>query len=137
MDLQNIPLVQAMKQKMGYLSARQSVLAQNIANADTPGYKPKDLQPLDFHAMLKMSAAKGVHLTATDPKHFGGNGMGAGGALKAVNDKDSYETTPTGNAVVSQEEMMKAALTQSDYNVVTGLYRKTLEMFRNALGRAA
>ena len=53
MTTQNLGLFQALNAKMNYLDQRQKVLAQNIANANTPGYKPKDLNKVDFGAVLK------------------------------------------------------------------------------------
>ena len=48
MDLNGIPLFAALKNKLGYLSEREKVIAQNVANASTPGFTPNDLKP--FHA---------------------------------------------------------------------------------------
>lgn len=58
MDLNKLTLFRLMKGQMGWLNRRQEVLAQNVANSDTPGYKPRDLAPLDFEQMLRGSATK-------------------------------------------------------------------------------
>ena len=58
MDLNKLTLFRLMKGQMGWLSRRQEVLAQNVANADTPGYKPRDLAPLDFEQMLRGATTK-------------------------------------------------------------------------------
>ena len=52
MDLNKLDVFRLTNSKMGWLSERQTVLAQNIANADTPGYKAKDLKAPDFSSML-------------------------------------------------------------------------------------
>ena len=52
MDLNKLDIFRLTNSKMGWLSERQTVLAQNIANADTPGYKAKDLKVPDFSSML-------------------------------------------------------------------------------------
>ena len=48
MDLQNLSLYQMSEEKMRWLAQRQSVLSQNIANANTPNYMPSDVEPLKF-----------------------------------------------------------------------------------------
>jgi flagellar basal-body rod protein FlgB len=53
MDFSKIPLFQGLVQKMGWLAQRQQVLARNIANANTPGFKPKDIEKPDFSALLE------------------------------------------------------------------------------------
>jgi len=58
MDLNEIPLFRALGQRMSWLTRRQEVLAQNIANADTPGYVPRDLDPLDFDALVRGSSKR-------------------------------------------------------------------------------
>ena len=52
MDLSKIPLFTMLTERMAWLNKRQAVLAQNIANADTPGYKPKDPAPVDFEVIV-------------------------------------------------------------------------------------
>ena len=48
MNLSDIPLFRMMSQRMEWLSQRQQLLAHNVANANTPGYKSQDLKPLTF-----------------------------------------------------------------------------------------
>ena len=43
MNVDSIPLFGLLKGKLGYLNQRQRLIAQNVANADTPGYAPTDL----------------------------------------------------------------------------------------------
>ncbi len=44
MSIGNLPLVDALKARMSWHNARQRVLAENVANADTPGFRPMDLK---------------------------------------------------------------------------------------------
>jgi flagellar basal-body rod protein FlgB len=60
------------KERLAWLGQRQQVLARNIANADTPGYVPHDLEPLRFQDMLHRSAVP-VRVATTDPGHLGGS----------------------------------------------------------------
>src|SRR3546814_14076552 len=53
--------------RMDWLGQRQKVLAQNIANADTPDYVPRDLKPQEFRRMVELPAAATLQPTATPP----------------------------------------------------------------------
>jgi flagellar basal-body rod protein FlgB len=139
MDLNRIPLFSLLAQKMNWLGERQKALAQNIANADTPGYAPVDLKAFDFRtaaraAGLGQGAANAREgAAATDPRHL----TAAGGAsLQQVKSKPT-ETTMSGNAVSLDSELMKASDTAMDYQLVASLYRKQLAMLRAVLARSA
>lgn len=137
MDFNSIPLFSTMKVKLNYMSARQAVLAQNIANADTPDYKAKDISAPDFKQMMGQSgigSAQNLPLSATSKKHISG-GSGSGTDFQAEKRKSTYELNPTGNNVVIEEEMMKVAENQAEYQKVLNLYRKTIDLFKTAIGR--
>jgi flagellar basal-body rod protein FlgB len=133
---QDISLFKALGAKMQYLDANQTVIAQNIANADTPGYQTRQLSELDFGSLLDKVKERGrmnVSLDATDAKH-----LGAGLNVDDVRNKDqkiTYEVAPAGNAVVLEEEMVKSSQNTMDYNMVTNLYTKHVAMMKVALGR--
>jgi len=121
-----------LSRKTAWLAARQSVLAQNIANADTPGYRPSDLTPFDrSFAAARPPAA--LTLARTTPAHL---------ARTAVPRSDeprgrrtaSWEVAPSGNAVVLEEQMEKLARTQLDHQLATSLYARHVAMLRTALG---
>ena len=44
--LGELPLMTAIKSRLQYHQSRQKLLAENVANADSPGYKPRDLKPI-------------------------------------------------------------------------------------------
>src|ERR1700733_12099117 len=100
MDFSNIGLFNIMKAKMDYISARQGVLAQNIANADTPGYKAMDVAEPDFKKLV----AHGLQMTTTSPKHMTG-GKGGSSGFKIEKRPGTDELNPDGNNVVIEEEM--------------------------------
>ena len=64
MDLSQVPLFAALSKRMAWLTERQSVLAQNVANGDTPGYVAQDLPAPDFSKYLA-NAPSSVALVAT------------------------------------------------------------------------
>ena len=134
MTAQNIPLFKAIGAKMQYLNQRQGVIAQNIANADTPNYRPQDLTEIDFGRLVEhVSGTKKVRMESTNPLH-----MPAQNELPepdSEKQKITYEVAPAENAVILEEQMLKSGQTVMDYNLMTNLYRKNINMIRTALGR--
>ncbi|MGQ0662785.1 MAG: flagellar basal body rod protein FlgB [Pseudomonadota bacterium] len=132
MDLNSLPLFQMISGRMGWLSERQKLLAQNVANADTPGYKPRDLKPLNFRTLLADAAAR--RKPAGSEAGQRGPGTGIEGALARARQKPA-ESAPSGNAVSIEAEVMKVAETAMDHQLTTNIYRRQLGMIRTALGR--
>ncbi len=138
MTTQGIGLFQALGAKMDYLNQRQGVIAQNVANADTPGYKPKDLTPVDFSSMLGSSAGSGVSMSSvsidmTDGQHLGLAGGGVNARARAQ--KDTYEVSPSGNAVIIEEQLINSSKNMMDYSLMLNIYQKHVGMLRTALGQ--
>ncbi len=127
-------LFQAMGAKMNYLSNRQGVIAQNIANADTPEYRPRDLTEVDFGAVLtEITNSKKIRLEKSQAGH-----MRPGGDIDDARNRKSrftYEVAPADNAVIIEEQMVKASETSMDYNLMTNLMRKNVGMIQIAIGK--
>jgi flagellar basal-body rod protein FlgB len=133
MDLTKINLFQMMTKRMAYLTERQTVLAQNVANADTPGYRPVDLKPQDFRAELAKASGR-LQPVTTAPQHLAGLPTGpTHGRVEAA--KQPSDRALSGNAVNLEQELMKVSQTAGDYNMVTSLMRKQLGLLKTALGR--
>jgi flagellar basal-body rod protein FlgB len=118
------------KERLAWLGQRQQVLARNIANADTPGYVPHDLEPLRFQDMLHRSAVP-VRVATTDPGHLGGSARPATEFVEREQ-RDMAEATPAGNAVDLEEQMAKVTETAVSHKLTTQLYRKYLGLVRMA-----
>jgi len=132
MDLADIPLFAMIRGKLGYLSERQKVIAENVANANTPGYKPRDLKPFSFQAQMQAQASGPSALAVTQPGHMAPPALAhAATAAKPVVSKDS-ETTLDGNSVVLEEEMLKMGQARADYDAAIGFYQKSLDLIRLA-----
>lgn len=131
MDLTKLPLLETMRARMTFLSARQTVLSENVANASTPGFHARDVEEPDFAAMAA-GEMNGTAMTVTDPRHISASSGGIDG-FKTREMPDS-EATPNGNSVVLEDQMMKISSVQMDYSTVTQLYRKALSMIRLAAG---
>ncbi len=137
-------LFSLLSEKMEYLTQRQGVIAQNIAQANTPNYKPKDIISFDevlqkthmSNGSSSVSANGGFQLATTNPKHVMGN-IGGSGLYKTSKQSDVYEVKPSGNAVVLEQQMSQMSDTTAQYQMMTSLYKKTLGLIRTALGRGS
>jgi flagellar basal-body rod protein FlgB len=121
-----------MNEKMAWHAQRQRVLSQNLANADTPDYRARDLAPLSFDDTMRRQSRQ-VQLAVTDPQHV--TLPQSSGRFDVDEAETVYETSLDGNAVVLEEQMMKMGENAGDYNLATSIYRKYLAMHRAALGR--
>jgi flagellar basal-body rod protein FlgB len=132
MAITDIPILGMLRSRMEWSQARQRVLAENVANADTPGFKPKDLAPLKFPdpGDGAPATAANIALATTEPGHIVGIG-GSGSGFAQTN--DSYQVHPSGNAVNIEEEMMKVASNQMDYEAATAVYTRSLNLLKLAL----
>ena len=135
MPISDIPIFSMLRTRMQWHQERQRVLSENVANADTPGFRANDLTPLKFDRKLPPSSP-GVALVRTDAAHQVGStsGMGGGSAFESARNKGG-EIRPTGNAVSLEEEMIKVAANQMDYQAATALYSRSLGLIKTALGR--
>jgi flagellar basal-body rod protein FlgB len=120
---------------MKWHQARQSLLAENVANAETPGYQGRDLKAFGFaEHMRNLSTAK-IETAATQPMHISVQGTDADGfGARRMN---SFEITPEGNGVTLEDEMMKVASNQLDYQTITAVYTRSLRILKSALGKTA
>lgn len=131
MDMSNLSLFRMARQKMGWSGQRQVVLSQNIANADTPNYRARDLEGLDFNARVKSSSQ--VNMKKTAGTHLQGTRVKPTYRIEDESRRDLYEISPDGNQVVLEEQMMKVADNQAQFQLASNIYRKNIQMFRMAV----
>lgn len=131
MDLSQVPLFSALTKRMSWLTERQTVLAENVANADTPGYEAKDLRPPDFKTLLSGTASAAV-LATTQPGH-----MQVKRDLVDFESSDVPQAAENGRKPSMEDEMMKVSETANDYALVTTIYRANLNMVKTVLGRGS
>lgn len=133
-DLGKVGLFRLMTEKMAWHGQRQAVLAQNVANADTPEYQPRDLKAFTFKTDTDFPIP--LPMAATASGHQAGTLAPAGaGPFRDGKSRTVYETAPDGNAVVLEEQALKVGQNAGDFQAVTNLYRKQLGMIRLAIGR--
>jgi flagellar basal-body rod protein FlgB len=112
-----------------HASQRQGVIAENVAHADTPGYRARDLA--DFADSLGPGAPFVARTTRSghmgfgaDPRGFGAREVAAFGAAQ-----------PNGNTVSLEDQMMRAADARQAHDLALGVYGKSLDILRAGLGR--
>jgi flagellar basal-body rod protein FlgB len=121
-------LMQALKTRMHWHQSRQKVLAENVANADSPGFRPSDLRA----PAIGKGNVQSVSLAQTSAGHMGLSGQRGGfDPTKA----QRFEVTPNGNAVNLEDEMLKVAQNQGDFQLAASLYSKGLGLMKIAIGK--
>lgn len=130
MGISDIPILGMLRHRMQWHQERQRVLAENVSNSDTPGFRPRDLREPDLRGVTP--TAGGVTLVRSDPMHFGmAGGTGAFQADRTAN----ADVRPAGNAVNLEDEMMKVAQNQMDHQAAAALYSRSLGLIKVALGK--
>ncbi|WP_306016744.1 flagellar basal body protein [Oceanicaulis sp. MMSF_3324] len=129
----DIPLLAMLRDTMGYHGARQRVIAENVANANTPGYTPNDIPRSEFERVLAGQQAQGATgLRTTHAQHYGGDQGGGGSAQFKTERAPDSETTANGNSVVIEEQMVDANENRMRFETALSLYQKSLNMIRMA-----
>lgn len=133
MAITDIPIFSMLRTRLDWAQTRQRLLAENVANSDTPNYQARDLTPLNFPDPAKIATAgvPRVQLAQTEAGHFGLSE----GSSQFAESKAGYDVRPTGNAVSLEEEMMKVAANQMDYQAASALYTRSLNLIKTAIGK--
>jgi flagellar basal-body rod protein FlgB len=128
MAISDIPILAMLRTRMQWHQQRQQVLAQNIANSDTPNFRPQDLDEPKFE--LSAPGTAPLQLARTDTGHL----QGFGDAASFRGNNNQYQVRPAGNAVNLEDEMLKIAQNNMDYQAATQLYSRGLNLIKSAIG---
>ena len=134
MEPSGVGLFELAQRRLQWLGARQGVLSENLANADTPGWVARDVKP--FASLLGAQMATSIEavpagsLAVTDAMHLPGLISHDQGTALLRGEK-----APDGNQVSVDRQMEKIAQTDSQHEAVSAIYMKYLGMFRTALGK--
>lgn len=135
------PLFDGMGRAMKAMAEHQRVIAENVANSETPGYKARTVEAPDFGNLVEgQMGAQGVAHIAR-PRVTLSVGMKALGATPplggghVVLDSQTSETKPDGNNVTLEDQLLQLGQVQQDYATMTNLYRKQMALMKTALGR--
>ncbi|MEL6370712.1 MAG: flagellar basal body protein [Pseudomonadota bacterium] len=126
MDLNTTSLLSSLTDRMRHLAARTNVLAENIANADTPGFRARDVAPPSFDKMARREAMR-----VSDPRHVTKAASSQSNGPRIVDAPDP-DASLNGNRVSVETQMMKLSSTRMDYQLASTVYRKGLAMIRLA-----
>jgi flagellar basal-body rod protein FlgB len=134
MNLPEAPLLSMLRERMTWLHQRQDLLSQNVANADTPGYVARDLKPMDFAQVLKGAGSSAAGMMTTNSRHISlSRGMGA--SRFEDHESPDIESSPNGNAVSLENQMIKVSDTQAQFAAAANLYAKAMSLMKTAIGR--
>jgi flagellar basal-body rod protein FlgB len=124
----------AMAQKsMNWLSKRQEVLSENVANANSANYKAKDLAPLSFKHLVEKDQA--VRAVTTNPMHV--SPVVEQAKFETVTERQPEESKIDGNSVLIEEQMQKIGETKGSYELAVNLFTKNLSMLKTAIGKGS
>jgi flagellar basal-body rod protein FlgB len=130
MPISDIPLFSMLRTKLHWNQERQRLLAENVANADTPEFRPSDLAPPKFDAPVPGVAP--LTLLRTNPAHLVSAESSAAFDLQRGG---AFEVVPTGNAVSLEDEMLKVAANQMDFQAASAIYGRGLGLIKTAIGK--
>ena len=134
MDINAIPLFSMLKSRLAYVNAREKLISQNVANADTSNFAPKDLQSFDVGKALENASGlqTGIVRTAmTDPGHLQPKALQSDVQWKVIDSADS-DGTLSGNKVSLEDEMSKMSEARMDYEAAVGFYQKAMSLLQLA-----
>ena len=138
MAFSDLPILGMLKHKLRWHQARQGVLAQNIANADTPNYRSRDLKAPDFSSFMSggSNLSMSMSTTTTQRMHISIPGIEMGDSHKGFSTEKvrDWEITPGGNGVTHEDQMIKVTENQMEYQAATTLYSRSLGLLRLAVG---
>lgn len=123
-----IRLYDLASQQAQWLTARQSVVAENVANASTPGYRSRDLP-----AFEQVMSDTTMRMSGTNVAHFDATNSFADTATNAARDANPWETSYSGNSVSLEQEMLKAGEINRSYSLNTGIVRAFDQMLSSSL----
>ena len=132
MPISNVSIFSMLRTKMQWHQERQRLLAENVANADTPKFRPRDLSALKPDPARQATAS--VTLARTTPAHLAQSAAIAGAQFQ-LDRRGDFEVRPTGNAVSLEDEMLKVASNAMDFQAATALYTRGLGLIKTALGK--
>lgn len=119
------------KSRMDWVAKRQEVLAENIANANTPKFVPSDIKSFDFKSVLSQTNPT-VKVAVTNPMHVQ---PVVADTQTVIRDRKDFESSADGNAVVLEEQMAKVGEAKSTYDTAASLFQKQYKLLRTALGK--
>lgn len=130
MDIGKLGMFANLKEKMGWLSQNQETIAQNIANSDTPDYRPRKLKAFNPE---RVEHDRSFRLLVAKTSHGHSEGLVKPQGFKDESLRRAYEVSPGGNSVILEEQLVALQQNAVDYNTMTQLYGKHKKMVQMAV----
>lgn len=125
---ENIPYFRMAYAMATHAGARQAVIARNMANADTPGFRAQDLPPFS-----ELVGSSGAAMRATRARHL--NAPHSAGIIPAATLRDAPGQSPDGNSVSLEQEMLNAVEVKRQHDRALAIYKSGMTILRSAIGR--
>ena len=130
---EDLTLFAMAQRQIDYLARRQSVLSENVANANSPEYKVKDLAPLNFKDLMAPQQDSAVRAAVTNPMHISPEVTPV--RFEEVNVQRPEESKPDGNQVLIEDQMQKIGEVKGDYELAVNLMMKHINMLKTAIDK--
>lgn len=128
---EDLTLFAMAKRSLNFLARRQEVLSQNVANANSPDYKAKDLEPLNFKDLFA-PGQEPIRAVTTNEAHVSPPAEPV--QFQTVTEDRPEESKPNGNQVLLEEQMQKIGEVKDNYQLAVNLYQANLAMLKTAIG---
>jgi flagellar basal-body rod protein FlgB len=129
---EDLTLFAMAQRQIDYLARRQSVLSENVANANTPEYKVKDLAPVSFKDLMA-PPAEALRATVTNPMHMSPEVEPV--RFEEMNVQRPQESKPDGNQVLIEDQMQKIGDIKGNYELAVNLMMKHISMLKTAIDK--
>lgn len=127
--LEELSLVQMASSMARNAKARHRVVAENIANADTPGYRARDVKGFAEYVKESFTAR------ATRPEHLGARAFERAAVDPEIFFDQTIQASPDGNSVSLEDEIVKSTEIRGQHAMAQAVYRKTMEFLKLSIGR--
>lgn len=124
--MQPLQLFETAFRQNEWFARRQSVVASNIANVNTPGYKAKDVDPFEFEKVMRSA----LPMTATNAGHISPDGD-AEAAMHETRTAGS-DVQASGNDVNLEREFLKTGEISRGYSMNTQILKAFSRMLLSA-----
>lgn len=127
---QNLTLLSTAQEMARNATSRQSMVAKNIANADTPGYKARDMMPFD--ALVKHGKTSSFDMTVTRAGHMARADKSPSSPTYI---SSKVEQSPDGNTVTVEAEILKSIEAERQHSKAISIYQSSMNILRSSIGK--
>lgn len=131
--MEPIGIIALASKQAEWLTVRQSVVADNVANVNTPNFRTKDVNSFDDVLASQSSNGSAMSLVTTNARHMNINDSSHDGI--AVSEQSGLAVSSSGNSVQIAHEMMKASQIRQEYDLNTGLVKALNSMMMTTIGK--